>query len=538
MDMLVRPARQFSTNRSKELPQVKQVSQALTYPAPINGLVTSIGLAEAAQASASIATNWIPTLTGMRIRGGSVKRALLVDPGPVASMFVYKFGANQKLYAATANAIYDISSPPSPPATTAKTVSGMTSGEWTTFQHTTTGGSFLCAFNGTDERRLYDGTTWGTTPAITFADGTLPSQIGAAFLFKQRQFLIKSGTMDAYHLGVNSIGGAATVFPLGGVMKRGGGLLTGFTWSPESGDGLNMLACFVSTEGEIAVYQGDDPTVAASWALKGVYKIAKPLGKNAYIQAGGDILICTTAGLIPLSQVFQRDRDTVNLAALSRPIDDDWRRVAAVMPYGWSITLWEELSLAVVTFPFTAVAPDTTFVLNIQTGKWSIITGWKATAYASHQGGLYFGDGSGQIWQANASGADDGMPFKATYLSHFMPVGGVGSRCQATLAHMYFTAKVNPVVQLFARANGDLTEPQGPAVTQAGAIVSEWDVGKWDEAMWDVGAVITKIQRRQNVRATGDMMALGCVVTSGGSVPLQLDMDLGVLQVAVGENSA
>jgi hypothetical protein len=34
------------------------------------------------------------------------------------------------------------------------------------------------------------------------------------------------------------------------------------------------------------------------------------------------------------------------------------------------------------------------------------------------------------------------------------------------------------------------------------------------------------------------MMALGCVVTSGGSVPLQLDMDLGVLQVAVGENSA
>jgi hypothetical protein len=328
------------------------------------------------------------------------------------------------------------------------------------------------------------------------------------------------------------------VFPLGGVLKRGGGLLTGFTWSPESGDGLNMLCCFVSTEGEIAVYQGDDPTVAASWALKGVYKISKPLGKNAFIQAGGDILICTMSGLIPLSQVFQRDRDTVSLAALSRPIEDDWRKVAEATPYGWSITVWEEKTLALVTFPFTQVAPDTTFVLNIQTGKWSTITGWRATSYASHQAALYFGDGAGKIWQANTSGADDGMPFKAVYLSHFMPVGGFGRRAQATLAQMYFIGKVNPIVHLFARANGDTREPSGPEVTQVSPATAEWDVGKWDEALWDVGVDTTKVHKRQNVRATGDMLALGCVLTSGGSTPLQIDLDLGVLQIAAGESSA
>jgi len=534
----VRPWRTQSTNRGKLPEPTSTPSQPIVYPAPLNGLVTSISLAEASQASASIATNWVPTLTGLRIRGGSVRRAILVDPLPIASMFTYRFGANHKMFAATANAIYNISSPPAPPATTPKAVSALNSGEFMVFQHTTTGGSFLCAFNGTDARQIYDGSTWVTTPAITFSDGTTSANIGAAFLFKQRQFLIKSGTFDAYYLGVNAIGGAATVFPLGGVMKQGGGLLTGFSWSLESGDGLSMLCCFMSTEGEIAVYQGDGPDDAATWSLKGVYSIAKPLGKNAFLRAGGDILICTVSGLIPLSQVFQRDRDTVDLAAISRPIEHDWRRIAEAMPYGWSITPWDEKTLAVITFPFTTVAPDSTYVLNVQTGKWSLITGWSARAYSTIQGSLYFGDGNGVIWQANASGADDGMPFKAMYLSHFMPVGGFGKRMQATLAHMYFQGQVNPFVRLFARANGDITDPEGPDATLADLIASAWDIGKWDEAIWDQGITTTKIERRQNVRATGDMLALGCVVTSGGSTPLQMDIDMGVLQVAAGESSA
>jgi hypothetical protein len=543
MDMPVRQWRISENNRGKIAP-VQQTSQPLVYPAPANGLVTAIGLAEATEGAASMATNWLPTLKGLRIRGGSEKRGLLSLSLPIGSMFTYKFGSNQKMFAANANAIYDVTSPPAPPATVSPVVSGLTSGEWMTFQHTTTGGSFLCCFNGTDPRQVYDGASWATTPAITFSDATTSADIGAAFLFKQRQFLIKSGTFDAYYLGVNSIGGAAAVFPLGGVMKQGGGLLTGFTWSPESGDGLNMLACFVSTEGEIAVYAGDDPSTADSWGLQGVYSIGKPLGKNAVIRAGGDVFICTATGLIPLSQVFQRDRDTVSLSALSRPIDDIWRRIAETVSYGWSLTAWTEKSLVFVSFPFTAADPDTTFVLNVKTNKWSIVSGWQAMAYCAFQGQLYFGDAAngsssnGGIWHADATGSDDGRPFKAVYLSHFMPAGGFGRRARAMLAHMYFEGKVNPIVSLFARADGNRTDPTGPDVTQAGEIVSEWDAGKWDEALWDVGTTTTKIQRRQNVRATGDALALGCVVTSGGSTPLDLEIDMGVLQVAGGEGSA
>jgi len=539
MDMPVRPARVFATNRSKELPKVQQSSQPMVYSAPINGLVTTISISEASEGSASISTNWIPTMKGMRIRGGSLRKAILVNPAPVGSMFSYKFGTVQKMFAATTDAIYDVSSPPTPPATTPVSLGGMTSGEWTTFQHTTTGGSFLCAFNGTDPRQVYDGTTWGVAPAITFTDGTTSSQIGSAFLFKQRQFLIKSGTMDAYYLGVNSIGGAAAVFPLGGVLKKGGGLLTGFAWSLESGDGPSALCCFVSTEGEVAVYEGDDPSVATSWSLKGVYSIGRLLGKNAFIQAGGDMLIATVSGLVPLASVFKRSSDTLSLDLISRPIDEEWRRCAAVMSFGWSLSHWPERGLIFVSFPFTSAEPDTSFVLNIKTGKWSMISNWRARAYGSIQGSLFFGDANGVIWAGDVTGGDDGQPFKAVYLSHFLPVGGFGRRAQATLAHMYFEGRVNPIVYLFARANGDRSDPPSPPATQTSVVPSDWDVGKWDEALWDSGAPNKgKIQRRQNVRATGDTMALGCVVTSGGSTALQLEIDMGVLQVAAGESSA
>jgi hypothetical protein len=76
MDVPVRRWRIAESNRGKIAP-VQQTSQPLVYPAPVNGLVTTVGLADAAVGAASMATNWIPTLKGMRIRGGSVKRAVL-----------------------------------------------------------------------------------------------------------------------------------------------------------------------------------------------------------------------------------------------------------------------------------------------------------------------------------------------------------------------------------------------------------------------------------------------------------------------------
>ncbi len=340
----------------------QQTSQPVTFPAPKGGLVTTSDMASQQPGSASVLRNFFPTLTGCKIRGGSQRKGLAADGGDIKSAFKYKYGTTERLFMATGTAIYNMTSPAAPPTTTAADVSGLSGGDWCAFQHTNAGTSYLVCLNGANDRQLFNGTTWTTAPAITFTDGTTMPQLNYGWLFKNREFFLKNATLDAYYMAVNAVGGAATVFPLGGVMKKGGSLLTGFSWSLESGDGLNDMCVFVSTEGEIAVYAGDDPSSASTFALKGVYQIGKPLGKNAWIRAGGDILIATTDGLIPMSQVFQRDRQSITLVSVSRPIEDDWRLAAKAASTGWTLKQWPEQNLVFVAFPENTVVTDTTFV--------------------------------------------------------------------------------------------------------------------------------------------------------------------------------
>lgn len=538
MMQLVRPGRVPQTNRGSVTVGAQQISTPITFPAPTEGLVTTQSMAAEVPGSATVLDNWIPTLTGVRIRGGSTRRGLAADGGDFLSAFRYKYGTNEKLFMATASAIYDMTSPAAPPATTAAAVSGMANGDWTTFQHTNAGNAFLVAVNGANERRLYNGSAWTTTPAITFTDGSTSAQFGYGFLFKNRQFFLKNATLDAYYLGLNAIGGAAAVFPLGGVMKKGGSLLTGFTWSLESGDGLADYCVFVSTEGEVAIYSGSDPSSASDFALKGVYQIGKPLGKNAWMRAGGDILVATIDGLIPISQVFQRDRQTITLVSLSRQIEDDWKKAANATATGWNMALWPEQNIVFITFPENTVVSDTTFVLNVLNGKWGIIRNWMANCFQTYQSSIFFGSIDGVCWQGDITGEDDGQPFPASYLSQFTAGGQIGQRKSVSLARLFLRAKTKPHVRLFARADHNLSTPNFGMASVGDDGSSEWDIGLWDVAEWDTGTSRERFEFRQNVRASGDMIALGCQIVSGGQFKLDIELDLMTAQVQMGEQSA
>lgn len=536
--MMVRPGRVPQTNRGKTSVGAKTTGTPITFPAPKGGLVTNYDISEEQAGAASVLRNFLPTLKGARIRGGSVKKALLTGLGDVKSAFNYRYGSIEKMFMATNTGIFEVTSPAAPPALTAASLGGQTSGNWTVVQHTSQGASMMVAVNGSDPRQLYNGTTWATTPALTFSDSTTTSQLNYVFLFKNREFFLKNASMDAYYAPLNSFGGACAILPLGGVMKKGGSLITGFSWSIESGDGLNDMCCFISSEGEVAVYQGDDPGSANSWALKGVYQIGKPLGKNAWIRAGADILIATTDGFLPMSQVFQRDRQSLSLVSVSRPIEDEWRNAAAATGTGWTITQWTERNLVFITFPKNVVLQDTTFVLNVLTGRWSVISNWNASCFATLQGSLFFGSIGGNVWQGDTTGTDDGATFVAAYLSQFLAGGNVGQRKTAAMARMLFRGKAKPHVLLFSRADMNTSIPAFSEVSIGNQFSSEWDVGLWDQAVWDGVSTRQDYWYRQNVRASGDLLALGCVIVSGGPYALDAEIDIGALQVEVGEASA
>ena len=91
--------------------QKPQTAQLHSFPAPIGGLIANRSLAMARGQNlppgAAVLENWFPIATGIITRRGSRRWATIGGPR-VRAMFSYTSGAQQELFAATDDAIWDI----------------------------------------------------------------------------------------------------------------------------------------------------------------------------------------------------------------------------------------------------------------------------------------------------------------------------------------------------------------------------------------------------------------------------------------------
>lgn len=303
--------------------------------------------------------------------------------------------------------------------------------------------------------------------------------------YASRLFFIEEGTMTVRYLPVDSLGGALSSFSLAGIFKKGGSVWFGGTWSSDSGDGMDDRWVVVSTEGEVAVYQGTNPASAADWAKVGVYEIGRPLGPQATMKAGGEFLIATAAGLVPISEATRKDVAALSVGAVSRNIEPYWRQQAASLTAReWQIAKWDAENIMVVTQPETAPQPGTCLVANLTTGAWSRFTGLDAQCIGVFGGSAYFGDSAGQVFKMQATGADNGMPYTAAYLGQFEGLGRPGQQKTALQARPVFisTTPINPQLSM----NADYNEVLSAAPSAASFTITEgWDYSTWDSSLWD-----------------------------------------------------
>lgn len=292
--------------------------------------------------------------------------------------------------------------------------------------------------------------------------------------------------MRAWYLGIDSIAGSASAISLRGVFQNGGSILFGATWSTDAGDGIDDYNVFISDKGEIAVYAGDDPG-ASNWALVGRYELGgTPLGKNAVMRAGGDLVIATSDGFVPLSSALKKDPIALSLDAVSYAIEPDWRREAnARLSLPWEVEKWPEKNMAVITNP---VIDSTTsaqcFVVNLETGAWARYTGPPARCLAVHNGTMYFGTTSGRIMVMESEANDDGAVYVAQVAWHFSDMGANGQFKTAMQARATFRAAKPFIPKLSCSVDYAQNFPSPPS-SVGEFTVDEWDSGEWDEALWD-----------------------------------------------------
>lgn len=461
------------------------------FPSPTRGWITNENLDRAKSGGARVLENWFPEFDGVRLRGGATKVAT-IGSDPVVGMFRYVQGGVERLFAASDSDIYNITSldPDTPPSAD---VSSLTNGYWSSFQMATSGGYFLYALNDADDPRLYNASTWqavnsGSSPiSIT---GVTTNLLRQGWVYRNRAFFCERNSLRAWYLPTESVGGAASDIELSGVFNKGGHLLFGATWSLDAGDGVDDKCVFVTDLGEIAVYEGADPGDANDWNLVGRYDAGKPLGKNAHFQAGGDLLIATDDGIVPLTEIIRKDPAALSVSAVSRPIEPDWKVQSRqeTAGYPWHMVKWPRRNMAIVSLPHTTLSTPEAWVVNLQTGAWAKYVGWDIQSMALFGTGAYFGDASGSVYEMESGGKDGTSSYVCKLSMAPDHLGAPHYEKTATLARATFLSGVAFNPQLGCDVDLAPSFPAAPSAAADTAGAGVWDVGLWDQAIWDDGS--------------------------------------------------
>ncbi|MBO6507981.1 MAG: hypothetical protein JJ979_05780 [Roseibium sp.] len=534
----IRQSRVRPKNRVQTPSDKQPTEQTQSYIAPIGGWSTNSPLASPGANTALVLENFWPTSTSIEPRGGTTIRCTIA--AAVEKLFQYRAGYNKTYFAADLENIYEFTDATVSGTALAPVISGQTNADYSTLEMQTDGGSYLTIVNGVDLAQIYDGTNWQqlTDLSAPFAiTGISTDELIHIWAYRNRTFFIERGSMNAWYLGINSVAGPATKLPLAGVFNNGGALLFGATWSSDSGESMDDRCVFGTDQGEFAVYRGD-PSDASSWKLEGVYEIGEPLGKNASMSVGGDLVIATKDGLIPISAAVSKDETQLKLYAHSFQIDPVWRREAILSGNlsGWRVTKWSSRNMAVVAPPKKLATQGYCWAVNLQSGAWAKVTGWTIGDIAVLGGNLHYGDKTGNIFLCDSGGFDNGAPFECRVCFSFDHLGAPGA---LKIAHAMktvwkHTAPFNARLTVASDYNPSFGSAPSVPLTESGG-EGTWDVSDWDVDDWATDSdTYSIVEKWESVSGQGETLAPQIQVTSAQNGKLDCELVTAHLVYSVG----
>jgi hypothetical protein len=469
--------------------------------------------------------NWFPGNAALNAREGFREWAINLGAPVRTIMPFYQMSGDYTLFAATDIGIFDVTLSSSAPPLSKATTNGYY--KFVTFGNVSF--QYLVAVNGNGVPSLiYDGTNWiemtQVDPPVTPGQvkGVDPDKFSHVMVFKRRLWFVEKDSMTAWYLPVDSTGGEAKPFYLTSVFRRGGKLLYMIDWSVDAGNGLQNQLVFVSTAGEVAVYNGTDPDNAETWTLDAVFYAAPPVGERGASRIGGDVLMVTTNGLIPLTKVFMGIMsEAPNEQALSKRISRTLNRLILSRRYqlNWEVINLPTLQAAMILVPPNGNEPPVQFVMNILTGAWTRFD-LPANCGALALGDYYFGTVDGRVMKFGNDIYLDDMKIDGT--------GGDPITCSLFSAYSYMESPttlkhwklIRPLFQALQPPNYRLTlntdfdnsalagNPAPPAEPQVEPL---WDDAIWDQAFWS--SALTTFRPWVGVSALGFCAALLLKVT-------------------------
>lgn len=494
-------------------------ARPMVFPSPVGGWNALDSYDAMPATDAIILDNIFPETSYARLRHGSQIFCATGQTAPVQTLMEWTGGANSKLLAATGGTIQDVTT-----GTAAALGTGFHSDVWSFTNFETLAGQFIIAANasGLDTPQVYNGATL-VPAAIT---GVPPATLSQALVYGSRVFYVQNNTLSVWYAPAGDFQGALTQFDFGQLCRRGGAIASISSWTRDDASGSpNELFVMVTTKGEALIYSGVNPSDATTWQMVGRFLLGEPVsGPRCIMRLGADMILICEDGVQPLANYLQSGQSKTQAIALSRKIGN---AVTAAVRSGKALAGWQGLLYPQGNAIYINVPQGNgvfyQFVINTITGSWCRYLNWNAWCWSLFNARPYFGDGAGNVWQADVGPSDAGADIVGEYLSAFQYAGGARS-----LIKRFTTAKPNLIV------NGSLSyylgietdfavlneqETLSSNLTGPGLI---WGTSLWGAAVWGSSLPATPQRRWSTVSGLGYSAAVHFKVSTG-TIMVQLN---------------
>ncbi|PKR55403.1 hypothetical protein [Thalassospira marina] len=457
----------------------------ITLPAPIGGWNARDDISQIRPDQAIVLENWFPGEQAVTTRPGHTLYAEI--SGTVESLVTFNYDTTEHLLAGNGGAILKIDQ-----GATTELKTGFTNNRW----NAETISGYAVLFNGADTPQKYDGSSI-TDNTIT-GSGLSASELIYPWKFKSRLFAVQKNSTSAWYLATNAIAGTASELDFSSLAE--GYLVAGGTWTRDGGAGADDFCVFLFSEGDVLIYQGDNPSNASSWALVGAFKIGRPLGDRPLTSFGGELLVITIDGLVPLSSMLPSGRSN-SQAVLTDIVSGAWK--ARARSYkdqnGWQAMIYPLAQMGIINVPIGSARYEQ-FVINTSTGAWCRFTGINATCWALHRDNAFF-SATGGVYRFDNGVSDNGMTITGLYAAPFLNHAPTGQKKAYKMVRPLMSSAGNiPVYIGFDTDYAAKTSYYEPTAVETGG-GAEWDTSAWDADEW-AGAQAPQQQWR-NVAGIG-----------------------------------
>lgn len=475
------------------------VSVTQSLPPPVGGWNARDAIANMDPKDAVTMLNWFPMPSDIMVRKGWTTQSSGFGSSQVETVMAYNpQSGSSHLFGAAGTAIYVADS------STSSSVGVTLQSDRLQYVNFTpaSGTPYIVACNGVDGIWNYDGSSW-SHPAIT---GFSASNAIHVNVFKQRLFFVEQGTLKAWYLNTGSISGTASAVDLTAFTRRGGFLMAMGTWTLDAGAGVDDYAVFVTSEGEVIVFQGTDPSDATKWAMKGLWQLGSPLGRRCLKRYAGDLLLICIDGVVPLSKALISSRVQPKVA-LTDKINGAMSNAAQNYGanFGWDLCFCPKNSMLLLNVPVQAGSNQQQYAMNTITGSWGNFQSISANCWEIYQDDPYFGGNGyiGKFWSA-FSDHDGSNNIQAEALQAFNYFGQRGRLKHFKEARPVFSSNGSPSIKAVIETDYQIANTTG-TLSFSPTTYATWDAAVWDTGVW--GSDLAILKNWQTMGAIGTAAA-------------------------------